>query len=450
MTNDAPSGQGDVRSEPDARLVGDAGAGAARLVVIGDVGVLDGMVHIGDEAMFEEFVEQMRARGVTRITALSSNPAETEERYGVDAVLNVGFAPGLVGGRDGQRARMERVLATASAAAAGAPAPSDALAPDDSAHAVIAAVRDASGVAIAGGGNMASIWPLHIFERATLAGLARIFGKPLVVSGQTIGPELTGEDRDLVAELLSSAALVGLRESASYTLVESLGVDPRLLTATIDDASFVGASSVGAGSSEPRSESEGDEDARPSLVVSLASHVGDADRGLFVPAVASLLDALASESGLGVTFLAHFGSLTPGDERGDSVMHRAVIDAMTTTDVAVVTPTDSPAAARLARSAALVVTSRYHPAVFAVAGGVPTVGIAVDDYTTVKLTGALGNFGQSSVVSAAAVIDGSAVDVALGAWRVAATTRASWQDRIGDARATSSAWWDRVAAALRP
>ena len=64
---------------------------------------------------------------------------------------------------------------------------------------------------------------------------------------------------------------------------------------------------------------------------------------------------------------------------------------------------DTRTSAALARGASLVVTSRYHPAVFAVSGGVPTIGIAVDDYTTVKLTGALGNVGQTSVLSADAL-----------------------------------------------
>lgn len=443
-----------------------------RIVTIGDVGVVDDMIHIGDEAMFDEFAAQLRARGAS-ITGVSSSPAETAARYGIDAVPTLDFSPATTGGRDGQRERRRRVLAAADG-------DRSALPDSDRAWRVIDAVRAADAVAVAGGGNMASLWPMHVYERATLGALARRAGKPYVVTGQTIGPVLEGEDRDLVAELLSGAELVGLREGASFELVRGLGVPESLLTATIDDASFVGlgsgsdfgtssssdsdfgtssgsgpdtgsSSSSGSdfGTSSDSGPASGSADATPApyCAVSLSAHVGDADRGRFAEAVARLLDRIVDETGLQIVFLAHWASLRPGDERGDSLLHRAVIEQMSR-PARVEPTTDTPAAARLARGAALHLTSRYHPAVFAVAGGVPTVGIAVDDYTTVKLTGALGNFGQSSVVSAAELLDGSAAAVALDAWAARADVHRAWEARVGSARTASAAWWDRVASAL--
>lgn len=404
-----------------------------RIVTIGDVGVLDGMVHIGDEAMFHEATVQLRARGAT-ITGVSSNPAETAERYGIDAVPAIGFHPATTGGRLGQRERRARVLSAIDGGA-------DHLPQDDPAWQVVEAVREADGVLVAGGGNMASLWPMHVYERNTLGLIARRFDKPLVVSGQTIGPVLEGEDRELVTELLDAAALVGLREGASLELVRSLGVDLTTTVGTVDDASFLGFEAA-----PPAGGAAGA--AAPYLAVSLSAHVGDADRGAFATAVARLLDRVAVEAGLEVVFLAHWGSLDPTEERGDSLLHRAVLDQLTV-PARVEPTTDSPAAARFARGAALHLTSRYHPAVFAVAGGVPTVGLAVDDYTTIKLTGALGNFGQTSVVSAAQLLAGEADVVALAAWAGRDAVRSAWADRLDGTRAASAAWWDRVAAALR-
>jgi len=404
-----------------------------RIVTIGDVGVLDGMVHIGDEAMFHEATVQLRARGAT-ITGVSSNPAETAERYGVDAVPAIGFHPATTGGRLGQRERRARVLSAIDGGAGHLPQ-------DDPAWQVVEAVREADGVLVAGGGNMASLWPMHVYERNTLGLVARRFDKPLVVSGQTIGPVLEGEDRELVTELLDAAALVGLREGASLELVRSLGVDPATTVGTVDDASFLGFEAA-----PPAGGAAGA--AAPYLAVSLSAHVGDADRGAFATAVARLLDRVAGEAGLEVVFLAHWGSLDPTEERGDSLLHRAVLDQLTV-PARVEPTTDSPAAARFARGAALHLTSRYHPAVFAVAGGVPTVGLAVDDYTTIKLTGALGNFGQTSVVSAAQLLAGEADAVALAAWAGRDSVHAAWADRLDGTRAASAAWWDRVAGALR-
>jgi polysaccharide pyruvyl transferase WcaK-like protein len=398
-----------------------------RLVVIGDVGVLDGMVHIGDEAMFEALVLELRSRGFDAITGISANPAETAARYGIDAVAGIGFGGAIAQDRAAQSERMTRVLR----AAAGDPGPLD---PGDSAHAVIDSIRSADGVAISGGGNMASNWPMHIVERATIGAIAALFDVPLVVSGQTIGPPLTETDAALVATLLGSATLVGLREGASFELVRSLGVDPGLLAATVDDASFL-----------PAITSSSD---RPYCVVSLSSHVGDVDRSRFYDSVAALLDDIAATTGLEIVFFAHFASLDPSAVRGDSVVHAAVGERMTS-PFRVIRTTDSRHAAGIAKNAALVVSSRYHPAVFAVSAGVPSIGITVDDYTTVKLTGALGNFGQHSVISAAEVIAGNGRALVAEVWSGRDALRGRGLEAATRARAASVAWWDRVAAALR-
>ena len=182
-----------------------------RVVALGDVGVIDDMMHIGDEAMFQAAHDELAARGAT-LVAVSSVPDETAARYGVDAVRRIRF-DGL--DRAASEQRLDAVLALAEGR--------DTLAADDRARAVVAAVAAADGVLIAGGGNLASTWPLHVYERAALAGIAARLGRPLVVSGQTLGPDLRGRDRELVAELLRSARLVGVRESASHLLASRSG-----------------------------------------------------------------------------------------------------------------------------------------------------------------------------------------------------------------------------------
>jgi len=92
---------------------------------------------------------------------------------------------------------------------------------------------------VSGGGNFSSTWPDLLYERATLLHLARIFGKPAVVLGQTLGPELSGAERRLLAETLSSARFVGLRELPSAVLAMELGVPPERLWYQCDDALFV-------------------------------------------------------------------------------------------------------------------------------------------------------------------------------------------------------------------
>ena len=403
-----------------------------RVVAIGDVGVIDKMIHIGDEAMFEAFVDAMRARGLESVVAVSANPAETSERYGtedfsVEAVPGIGFAP-TAGGRAAQADRLDRVRRTAAGETGLLP-------DDDSAHAVIDAIKGSDGVAVTGGGNLASTWPSHIFERLAIAEIADTFGIPFVVSGQTLGPQLTDDDSALVARLLGLARLVSVRESASLAVAERLGVLPDRLQLGADDASFLLDDALAT---------------LPYCVVTLANHVGDADRDAVIASLADLLDEVVETTDLDIVFLAHFGSLDDSRVRGDSVVHERVMARMESKRVMAAVPADAPAAARIARSASLVVTSRYHPAVFAVPAGVATIGIPVDDYTTVKLTGALKNFGQDGILPVSGLLAGDGPALLARVWGERDATATAGRTIADSQRAATAAWWDRVAQVLRP
>jgi polysaccharide pyruvyl transferase WcaK-like protein len=372
-------------------------------VVIGDIGPVDGMLHVGDEAMFEALVLELRARGVDRITAISSNPGDTAARYGVDAVEGLGFTA--------DRDHNERLLETA-------PPP-----------AIRAAVEQADAVVVAGGGNMTSIWPAHVYARAALGRLAASAAVPFAVSGQTIGPQLGERDRELVGEMLRTSAVFGVRERDSLALCTSLGG-----TATLnpDDASFL-ADLVTTREPLPLI---------PYALVSLSTHTAGFDQPAFVSAMAELLDEVARHTA--VVFTAHFAPLT-GPPRGDELMHERVRSAMAQPS-GVVRVRDSATSAQLARRAELVISSRYHPVVFAVSGGVPSIGIPVDDYTTTKLSGALGNFGQSSLLPAASLLAGEGLALIDDVWQARALIRDRGIAEATVQRTASAGWWDRVAA----
>lgn len=387
-----------------------------RVVTLGDVGVIEDMMHIGDEAMFRAARDELGARGAT-VTAVSSVPDETTERYGVDAVPRIRF-DGL--DREASEQRLAAVLATAGG--------EDALPADDPARAVIAAVRDADGVLIAGGGNLASTWPLHVYERAALGGIAEVLGRPLVVSGQTFGPDLRGRDRELVGRLLASARLVGAREAASQALADDLGVAARL---GVDDASFVrGDAAAQAGG----------------VLVSLSLSLGGADRTEVVAGVAALADAAAEVTGASVRFHAHFGPLTGTTPRGDAVLHEEVRAAMRVPS-SVVPTGDVPAAAALAREAAVLITGRYHPAVFAAPAGVPVLGLVTDGYTAVKQRGALAHWGQQATVPITAA-GGDGIRDLRTLWADRERIRAAAAERSPAHRAAFAAWWDDAADAF--
>ena len=373
------------------------------------------MLHVGDEAMFEAMAIELRARGGNHITGLSSNLLDSADRYGIDAIQNFGFTGG---DRAASEQRMADIL-------------DGRIQPRDPAVAIVHAVQTADVVVIAGGGNMTSIWPSHIFERATLGALAVDSGTPLVVSGQTLGPVLDEPDAELLAGLLRSADLVGVREGDSLAVAERLGATAQLHA---DDASFL-ADLVPSSAPLPPF---------PYCLVTLSTHTGAGDRTAAVEAVARMLDGVAASTGLGIVFSGHFAPFG-GSPRGDEVIHELVRSAMEQPSGTARAQSAAESAA-LARGASLVVSSRYHPVVFAVSGGVPSIGIPVDDYTTTKLTGALGNFGQSSLLPLDALLDDDGLSLAIDVWQERAAIRAAGLERAEEHRASTSAWWDAVAA----
>jgi polysaccharide pyruvyl transferase WcaK-like protein len=392
------------------------------IIAIGDVGVTDGMMHIGDEAMFEALVDELRLRGTTSITAVSAAPAESATRYRVSAIHRIGFPADRAAGAD----RFAAVL-DALSGRGGLPA-------DDPFWAVRDAVADADAVVIAGGGNLASTWPLHIFERAALARIAAHFDRPLVITGQTLGPALSADDRPILAETLASARLVGLREAVSGELAARLGVEEHARAVTLDDASFLGWSDP-----PPAPEQY--------TLVSLSTHLGGRSRSDVVAGLARALDTHADETGRTTVFHAHWGSLTSGGLRGDAVLHDEVRQAMR--HASAVAPTgDARSAASLARRASLLVTSRYHPAVFAAPAGVPVLGLTADAYTTVKLNGALRGWGQSGIHDLDIVTSGGLSAALRQAASRASVARQAAHERLPAARADAAAWWDRVVAAV--
>lgn len=391
------------------------------VLAIGDIGVVDGMIHIGDEAMFEAARDELAARGVA-ITGVSSAPGESASRYGVPCVPRLGFV-GL--DRDAAIRRADELLAAAAGELK--------LADGDPAAAALAALDDASGVLIAGGGNLASRWPVHVFERTTLAAMARRRALPVVVTGQTFGPDLDPVDAERVAAMTRDAALTGVREADSAALARGWGAS---VHAGVDDASFLGAG-------------PGDDDgpaADGHVLVSLSGWFAGRPADRVEQGIAALLDHAAEVVGR-VVFHAHFGpEHADGEPRGDAALHERVRARMRQPSE-VVPSGDSPASAALARRARLLVTSRYHPAVFAAPAGVPILALAADEYTHIKLGGALGHWGQD------AVVDLDELDGAISVLdRVAASagrTVALAAERRPGHRASAAAWWDDVAAALR-
>ncbi len=258
------------------------------------------------------------------------------------------------------------------------------------------AVQHADALLIAGGGSLNSTWDDHIALRLAVARGADAIGKPIVVTGQTIGPHFVEQDREAVVEIIELSRWFGVRERASELLARSL-THRGALRLGADDAMFLGAT-------EPEVDDDSDwrgvrTERRGYIAVTFdvgalpENHTAD---------VAREIGDIAAQYRLDVVFVPHlqrFATRSP-DDVTRSVQLKAALPRGVSASIANVSVD---VAARFARHAAVVVTSRYHPVVFALGSGVPVVSVSQDHYTFTKCAGAAELFGleQWNVPSAA-------------------------------------------------
>lgn len=90
---------------------------------------------------------------------------------------------------------------------------------------------------IVGGGNLSDIAPWGgLFSRSVEILLAKIFGKPVFLGAQTVGPLRKKWAKMLVRFALEKADLITLRECYSYLLLRSIGIKNPILKVVPDDA----------------------------------------------------------------------------------------------------------------------------------------------------------------------------------------------------------------------
>lgn len=408
-----------------------------RVAILGDIG--QHVYHVGDDAMTHAAVDELDARGINNVVLLSRNVEDTTARFGTEAAPTIEFP--------WPYADYQQYLTDIRSFLAGEP---HGLAPDDQVHRLIDTLSGCDAVLIAGGGNMNSVYGWLLYERAAVAEIAHHLGKTVVVAGQTIGPLLYGADRDVAARMLSRAALVGAREDSSLALGRTLV--GTTVVPCLDDASFLASAHLKntAASADAASEAT-TPDSVPAagsyLVGTFSGSSGACPRDQFVAAAAKTLDDAAELSGLPVLLLPHMA--VEGEGGVDETLHAEIAAAMTARVESLHIASARNTAALTAR-AALVITSRYHPVVFALDGAVPTVALSLDEYSDVRLRGAMANWGLSDfVLPLPSLLSGSVGAAVHEAWErrdaIAAHARSLRPRKVAE----SAAWWDLVVRALQ-
>jgi polysaccharide pyruvyl transferase WcaK-like protein len=340
-------------------------------VLLADIGGARDL-HVGDEAMLYANVLRLRRLfpGV-RLTLLSRDPAYSAHTYQAEALRPFGFSTDAA-----QEAERSALLEQIRARLNGREA-----ALSETAQAVIDAIATADGVFISGGGNMSSSWPHHLYERIALLECARAAGIPAVITGQTLGPNLSAGHRQLLRGALPIAALVGLRERPSYLLALALDVPAESVVYQLDDALFMPDAPL----------MQAALPAEPFIAVTLHPMAYAFGERTY-PMLAGQLEAIARQTGLALAFIPHVAESNGRTDLSDVVVGEALEQALRAPLHRL--PLLEPAQAVWAtRQAAMVISSRYHPLVFATSVARPALGLPMDEYTEIKLGGALRHAG---------------------------------------------------------
>ena len=400
------------------------------IAVLGDVGQNE--YHVGDEAMAHAAVDELQKRGFGEFVVLTHDVEQSARLFGQPAARR----PDVPWNAYERHQLLQEIKALLAGHAS-----------SHQAADVVRTFQDAftscHSLLLAGGGNLTSQYGGLLFERLAAIHTAHALGMKVLVSGQTVGPVLTDADRAEAAEAFKLCTVFGSRERHTHELLDSLGVPSQ---AVLDDATYY---ALGA---ESGAESSGSvpSDAVPSayIAATFAPASGAMGTDDYHRHMARLLDLAHEQLNLPILLLPHVS--TVGEMDGDQGCHRAIARLAKVKDIRLVDQKTAVETAALTAGAELVVSSRYHPVIFALSAGVPVLPVAVDYYAEVRIGGALENWGLRPVMRSlrhlADDADAKWVNSVIGA----RADIAEHLQKHGDVMAGyQEDWWNQLAAVLR-
>jgi colanic acid/amylovoran biosynthesis protein len=253
----------------------------------------------------------------------------------------------------------------------------------DEVDAFLDAIAAAHLVVVNGAGIITDAFRDHALGILTTLELAQQQGIPTALFGQGLGPIDDHELRRRAARALGGARLVGVRESLSGpALLSALGVDPRNVVVTGDDAIELayGARAAGQCTVERRA-------ARRIGVNLRVAPYADLTPAL-LPTIREILRRAARvhDARLVPIPIAHHG----GGMDVDTL--RTLLDGIGDGDGGAALQTPAQVIARIG-GCRVVVTGSYHGAVFALSQGIPAVALVKSRYYHAKMAGVAHEFG---------------------------------------------------------
>ena len=243
-------------------------------------------------------------------------------------------------------------------------------------------------IVVSGGGNLNSRYGWLLYERAAAVRAAEHAGVPVYVTGQSLGPVLNPEDAQVLERMLRTARSVTVREHSSLAWCRERGIDARL---SVDDATDYLAASPARTLHYAEGVSAGQAlDELPERYVCVTVNECTEQQA---QQIARLLDSMWREHGYVPVFLSHFGD-PQNPESGDIQVHQCIAEQLSPSTPATLLPIlHADQSVTVHRGTAFTLTSRYHPAVFSAAAGIPVLALVPDAFTQMRVGGALRQYG---------------------------------------------------------
>ena len=250
------------------------------------------------------------------------------------------------------------------------------------------AIATMDAVVVSGGGNLNSRYGWLLYERAAAVRAAEHAGVPVYVTGQSLGPVLSPEDAQVLERMLRTARSVTVREHSSLAWCRERGIDARL---SVDDATDYLAASPARTLHYAEGVSAGQAlDELPERYVCVTVNECTEQQA---QQIARLLDGMWREHGYAPVFLSHFGD-PQNPESGDIQVHQRIAEQLSPSTPATLLPIlHADQSVTVHCGAAFTLTSRYHPAVFSAAAGIPVLALVPDAFTQMRVGGALRQYG---------------------------------------------------------
>lgn len=247
-------------------------------------------------------------------------------------------------------------------------------------------LNDSDVLFLSGGGYLTGMTLTRLWDNMLLIRLAYALGVPTILSGQTIGVFKDQISRTLARWGLKKAELIYLRDPVdSARDLAALGLSGDWIKSTFDDALFFQSASIE--KITDLLEKSGLNSQKPYIAVNVHywGQTQEVSR-VIMANMAQALDRICKDTDLQIVFIpmVHSDEAAIEEVRAAMAVPGTMPEHGYRPDLTV----------GLIQNAALCVTMKHHPIIFAMAAAVPTVSMTFDDYYYHKNYGAMKIFHQ--------------------------------------------------------